>query len=171
MRTRRIILSFFLLALLTAPVLSLLFLQLKQAYIKHTLEERLETQLLKTLIIPKQEWQEPDADEIVIDGKMFDIKERRETASGVMVTGVFDEDETAVLHRLAAGCNEQSAKDVSLFAHAFQLLHGFFFQSGDASGITAVATGNVFQNLIVRLPVSYKQVLYPPPQQTPALLF
>ena len=120
MKRRRIISVFFGL-LLALPLLYVTGLQVKQVYIKHSLEERLEARLLKTLFIPTQDWRRINNREILIDGKLFDLKSVTETTDGFLVSGVFDEEETAVVQQLDKSCNTNTAKDTPVFTHFFQM--------------------------------------------------
>jgi hypothetical protein len=96
------------------PVIALLFcciiafplifsggLQTFQQYIKYTVDERLETEELVTLTIPfsKIQWME-EGREIMIDGRMFDIKSYVEKEGSLIATGVYDDRETAVMELL-----------------------------------------------------------------------
>src|SRR5690349_4974131 len=116
MRRWHTIPAFFLLLILAAPLVFLSFLQVKQAYIKHGAEERLERGLLKTLFVPQQSWQALNDHEIVVDGKLFDVKDVCRTADGFTVTGVFDEEETNVLQQIDRSGNVNASKDTPAFA-------------------------------------------------------
>ncbi|HUQ97104.1 MAG TPA: hypothetical protein VM010_05535 [Chitinophagaceae bacterium] len=165
MKLRRIISVFFGL-LLALPLLYLTGLQVKQAYIKYSLEERMEAHLLKTLFIPKQDWQRINSREIIIDGKLFDLKSVREKGDGYLVTGVFDEEETAVVQQLDKTCKGQTTKNAALFNEAFRLLQQFFYQAADEPLPMMVLRKKLFQNPISDLPQLHKPVLLPPPQAT-----
>ena len=128
------------------------------------MEERLEAGLLKTILITKQDFNKINSDEILVAGQLFDIKECSQTKTGFVVTGVFDEDETIVLQQLTTTSKEQNAADNSLLAHAFQVLHGFFFQTPEEPQKITTAATKLFQNPISPLPVCYRPVLCPPPQ-------
>lgn len=164
MRVCRSITAFFLLLLFAAPLLFLSYLQLRQAYIKHTLEERLEAHLLKTIFVPRQAWRQLNSREILVDGKLFDLKEVHREAGGFTVTGVFDEDETAVLQQIAQACSADDSKDSPVFAQFFQLLHGLFFQIAAGALLLTDLPPKLFQNPIAVLPSCYLQVASPPPQ-------
>jgi hypothetical protein len=164
MRLWRTIISVFLLLLFAVPLFFLSFLQLQQLYIKHTLEERLETGLLKTIFIPQQDWKGMNRGEIVIDGKLFDVAEVRREANGITVTGIFDDEETAVVQHLDKSCSATNAKDIPVFAQFFQLLDGLFFQANTPQHNLTEASSKLFQNLIVHFPQLYREVLSPPPQ-------
>jgi hypothetical protein len=164
MRFWRIITALFLLLLVAAPLFFLSALQLRQWHIKHTLEERLEAGLLKTIFVPKDEWQPLNRHEILLHEKLFDVKAVQEQATGFMVTGVFDEDETLVLQQIAHACKQKNAKEDPVYAQFFQLLQGLFLQPEDTQLKLAAPVVKLFQNPITALPLSCLQIVSPPPQ-------
>jgi len=160
----RTILSFFLLVILAMPLLVLSSLQAKQLYIKYTMEERLEAGLLKTIFIPQQEFKRLNSHEILVDNKLFDVKTLHATKNGFVATGVFDEEETAVLQQIEKTSSADGLKDTPVFAQIFQLLQGYYFQSDSDVHVAAVSTTELFQNPISPLPAFFQQVISPPPQ-------
>lgn len=164
MQFRRTILASFLMLILAAPLLVLSFLQLQQLYIQHGREERLEAGLLKTLLISRNDFKQLNRHEILVANKLFDVKELKVTKNGVLVTGVFDEEETAVLQHLEKTNSTGDAKDSPVFAQAFQLFQEFYFQPAAETHLIAASVIEVFQNPIPTLPTRYLQVVSPPPQ-------
>lgn len=128
------------------------------------MEERMEARLLQTFFIPQQELQRINSREILVHDKLFDVKKAQAVKNGIVVTGVFDEAETAVLHQIDKTCRQQATKDTPVFAQFFHLLQGFFFQESSLANLVAASNNKFFQNPISLLPVMYKQVLSPPPQ-------
>ena len=169
MRVCRSIVAFFLLLPFAVPLLFLSFLQLRQAYIKHGMEERLETHMIKTFFVPQQKWRQLNSREILVDGKLFDLKEVRKESSGFNVTGVFDEDEMAVLQQITQACSATNLKDTPVFAQFFHLLHGLFFQAAACCLWAIDFYAKLFQNPIAALPFCYQQVALPPPQLASSL--
>jgi hypothetical protein len=164
MRSWRIITALFLLLLVAVPLIFLSALQLRQWHIRHTLEERLEAGLPKTFFVPKNNWQPLNSHEILLHKKLFDLKQVQEQASGYLVTGVFDEDETAVVQQIANTCQQKNAKEDPVFAQFFHLLQGLFLQPESALPAIAASSVKLFQNPIVPLPLFYRQIISPPPQ-------
>jgi hypothetical protein len=163
MNNRHTITSFLLLVL-AMPLLFLSFLQLKQAYIRHEMEERLEMGLQQTLFISKPDWKRHNDREIWVGGKLFDVKKMQVTADGFIVTGLFDETETAVLQQLQNTCAKQTTKDTPVFAQFFQLLQDLFSQETAPINSVAKRPAELFQNPIPYLPFHYKKIPAPPPQ-------
>lgn len=95
--------AIFLLAFILFPLLCSIGLQLFQLYLKHRADYRLENENLTTVSIPlhKVKWVEKER-EIMIEGKMFDIKMYSEQDGVLTATGVYDEKETAVLELLGS---------------------------------------------------------------------
>lgn len=95
-------------ALLLLPVLAIGFLQIGQAYIKSTREERLETEKLVKIVLPasKVVWEEEDR-ELWVGNQMFDVASYRIINGHYHLTGVYDKDETEVagslLHLIFSG--------------------------------------------------------------------
>lgn len=164
MKSGRLITAFSFLAVLAAPLLVLSFLQLKQAYIKHSIEERLEAGLQKTIFIPTAKLKRINSRELEVDGKLFDLKELTAVPGGYHATGVFDEEETAVLQHLEAASQAKNSKDTPLLAHLLQLLQEGYVQSHVETAPVAAITTELFQNPIASLPTVCQPVLAPPPQ-------
>lgn len=91
---------FFLLLTLT-PILFMGGLQAFQFYIKQRMEASLETDALHTLTLKASEvkWYE-EGREILVNGKMFDIKTYSIENGVFTAQGVFDEKETAIVNLL-----------------------------------------------------------------------
>ncbi|HYO22374.1 MAG TPA: hypothetical protein VER36_08195 [Flavisolibacter sp.] len=73
------------------------FLQIGQAYIKSTREERLETEKLIQVVLPAKDviWEE-EGRELWVGDKIFDVASYKVVDGDYHMTGVFDEDETEV---------------------------------------------------------------------------
>lgn len=98
---RKTIIALVLCSIIAFPLIFSGGLQAFQQYIKHTVTERLESEVLVTLTLPvsKVQWME-EGREIMVAGKMFDIKTYSEKDGIFTLTGVFDERETAVMELL-----------------------------------------------------------------------
>lgn len=109
--------------LLILPLAFILFLQGWQLYLKHSAKERLEKQLLETIIIRKDQFRwEKEGKEIRIDGKMFDVKSFITKDDKIIVTGIYDDQETAIHSMLA----QQFGKN-HLLIRLLALTQFFFF--------------------------------------------
>lgn len=84
------------------PLAFILFLQGWQLYLTHSAEERLEEQLLETISIRKDQFRwERKGKEISIGGRMFDVKSFVLKEDRIILTGMYDDQETAIHSMLA----------------------------------------------------------------------
>jgi hypothetical protein len=72
-----------------------------QVYVRHRLEERFEKEAAVSLVIPAGElvWVKPGR-EILVENQMFDIKAIRYEGGQALLTGIFDHQETRIMHLL-----------------------------------------------------------------------
>lgn len=118
-------------ALLALPLLALLLLQGAQLVLKQTAAARMKVELLQTIHIPADEvvW-EKEGKEVVLDGKMFDIRDYTLSNGILSATGFFDEEETGILHFLAEHATGKNAGrsllQLLLFAQCFVAGIGWF---------------------------------------------
>ena len=100
-KNRKHIASFFFGSLLLLPLVFIMLLQGLQFYLSHTADERMEERSIETLVVAehKVEWKEKGR-EVTIDGKYFDLVSWSLQDGKYTFTGVFDEDETAVMELL-----------------------------------------------------------------------
>lgn len=107
------IISAFFLLLTLAPLLFMGRLQAFQFYIKQRMEASLERDALQTITLPAAEvqWYE-EGREILIEGKMFDIKTYSITNGVFTAQGVFDEKETEVVKLLNGHWSDQEQTHV-----------------------------------------------------------
>jgi uncharacterized membrane protein len=89
------------LALVMTPVLIAVLFLVQQSVIRHEMKEKLEEDALQTLRIVEKNitWIEKGK-ELLVDGKLFDVKFFKNTGGFVEVTGLFDEMELALQHTL-----------------------------------------------------------------------
>ena len=92
------------------PFVFILFVHIKQQTIRHKMKESLEHQLLQTITLSENEinWVKPGK-EILVDGKMFDIKSHVIVNSRHKFTGLFDHEETALLSHLKKNTRKSNA--------------------------------------------------------------
>jgi hypothetical protein len=98
---KKTIIAFILGCTVLIPLLFSGGLQLFQQYIKYRASQELESSSLITVSFPlsKVKWME-EGREIMVDGKMFDIKTYTEKNGILIATGVFDEKETRIMELL-----------------------------------------------------------------------
>jgi hypothetical protein len=95
MNLRRTISTFIVCFAAAAPVLMPAYFITSRPLIRHEMMERMEKQNLTAIQVPVEEfyWYEKDR-EIIVDGKMFDVKSIRLHNGTYYITGLFDEQET-----------------------------------------------------------------------------
>ncbi len=86
--------AFVLLLLVAMPLVLLSVLFLKQKIVHYQREQRFETEHLQTVIISAQNpsWVKQEK-EILISGKLFDVKSIKKIGSNLLLTGFFDNKE------------------------------------------------------------------------------
>ncbi len=79
------------------PILSVGVLQIGQAYIKSTREERLQSEKLLQVVLPVKDiiWEE-DGKELWVGNRMFDVSSFSIKDGKYHLTGIFDDDETDI---------------------------------------------------------------------------
>lgn len=129
------------------------------------MKEKLEQQLLHTVIIPAGEvvWVKYKK-EISIEGKMFDVKSTVISNGQYVFTGLFDNEETALNNFFETETNQKNRKGNQLLTQLFQLLQSIYTANHSES---AINTGNkeiyfvlTFSNIIS----PFINILTPPPQ-------
>ena len=106
-RGRHIIPIFFLLLTL-APTLFMSGLQLFQAFIRQRMEHALDKETLVTISFPASEvvWYE-EGREVMVDGRMFDIKTYQINNGLFTAQGIYDEEETRVVSLMKGHWSEE----------------------------------------------------------------
>jgi hypothetical protein len=124
-KCRQQIVSFFFGAIILLPLLAIGILQLGQAYIRSTREERLETEKQVQVVVPVKDlvWEEEEK-ELWVGDRMFDVASYTIGNGNYYLKGVFDDDETEVagslLHLLLS-------KDGSTLLQFILLLQAYTF--------------------------------------------
>lgn len=89
------------LVLLAAPLLFVAGISIKQKIVQEKMQEKLEKSLLQTVSIRNESivWVK-EGKEILINGKLFDVKSASLTGNHTVFTGLYDEDEDALKEKL-----------------------------------------------------------------------
>ncbi len=122
MLLRRQITGFALLALIAAPLLFVAGFLIKQQLVQHEMKQQLEQSALQTIQLDagKINWVK-EGKEILVDGKLFDVKIFIIAANKITLTGLFDYNEDALKLQLEKLAQKQNANPVN------QTAIGFFF--------------------------------------------
>lgn len=114
--------ALFFLALLLAPGIWHGWLQVRQQQVWHRMEEALENEALQTIEINSSQvqWARPGK-EIRLHGKLFDVKTVQYLPENkILLTGLFDEEETALREQFERTQNgPQAARTLRFFAFLF----------------------------------------------------
>jgi hypothetical protein len=156
--------SFFLLLLGSSPWLFIIVSFVKEQHIQHEMEERLEKELLQTIVVAEDDihWVKKGK-EIWVNGKMFDIKSTESKNGIFFFSGLYDEEETHLKKKMEEGWKKNSPVNNSL-ARFLASLQNVFFEN-DNCIFPPVHINNTFSSWIpANLASQYKVILTPPPQ-------
>jgi hypothetical protein len=104
-----------------------------------------------------------DEDEFSINGKMYDVMEKKIAGDCIVVRAIADEKETTVLAKIAASWNENE-RDNRMRSHLVQLLSNLFIDQNDALIRLIKPSIYHFIHFQQGLPGPLKLILTPPPQ-------
>jgi hypothetical protein len=118
------ILSLLFFAILVLPVIAIAILQIGQAYIQSTREERLHTEKPEQVALPSNKviWEE-DGEELWVGDRMFDVASFYIKDGNYYLTGVYDDAETEVAGSLL---HSIFSNDNSDLLHLLLLMQSFF---------------------------------------------
>lgn len=128
------------------------------------MKEKLEKEMLVSLTIDGKELQwVKKGKEILVGGRMFDIKTIHFDGKKYKITGLFDDDETALDKKLEEQQKKESSSE-KFIAHLMHLIQGVFFDTQVENSVL-VKNQNLFEvsnNTISSSP--FRSVPTPPPQ-------
>lgn len=166
MMGKRKLISIFFLQLGLLPWLFICSFYLRQNQIRNKMKEKFETGA------PHQRLSIPDhainwvktGKEIVVNGKMFDIKTAYSENGITHFTGLFDEEETLLKKHWQEGWNRQSSLDTSLITQFINFILSIFRDSGDHASPVLLQIENYYSTVGSKLPQEISNVLTPPPK-------
>jgi len=161
---RKIITSLLLLAGIMPVAFSLFFL-LKQQAIRHAMKEKLEKQLLHSIVVAEKDvlWVKYHK-EIRVQGKMFDITSYSFDKGYYTFTGLFDEEETALHQCLENDINQKKKEGGNLIAQLYQCLQSACTEQGDETCLLHLKSDNTGILILLHIPSPFINILTPPPQ-------
>ncbi len=156
--------SGFMLVLAAMPLVYILFVRFQQQSIRKNMNERLETEVLQTLAVPENNiiWIKKGK-EILVNGRMFDIKSTHLQNGVYVFKGLYDERETALLKQLQKNQQNGSSEN-KLFVQLFQFLQSFYHNQQPEF---AFCENMDFENFFAKTPSlhsGFVTILSPPPQ-------
>jgi hypothetical protein len=147
------------------PFAFILFLQVKQQVVRHQMKESLEQELLQIIYIPEKKVQWIKAGkEILVDGKMFDVKSFYEENGQYIFTGLYDHEETALVSQLEDNRKKNNESGNSVLTNLFQLLQLVYPNENAYQLAKNNDTSVNYYHLNIQLTAFYKKVSTPPPQ-------
>lgn len=154
------------------PVLFTLFFLYKQQLTRHEMKERLEEEMLHTIIVPDTDIQWVKfKKEVRIKGKMFDIKSFSFENGQFIFTGLYDEEETALNNYFEKHTGQNEKGTNQLLSSLFKMLQSIY--GNDVEEAMPSAAGSVsFPPLIFQHTSSpFRDILTPPPQLVTSYCF
>jgi hypothetical protein len=155
------------LLVITLPVICLLFLQLQQVYVRYKMQEKLEFSLLRTISIDEKniQWIKPGK-EIFIGDSLFDVKHHKIENGKVLLTGLYDHEETFIENHLRnLGAQSHSEGKSLVLMKLLHLLQNIFFSQIKFTDFFLIFTNPYCEYFYIPVLTPFKTILTPPPQQ------
>lgn len=156
--------GYFLLFLAAFPLLFMMVLQGRQQIVQYKMKERLRHQELHTIVVNMAEvrWIKKDK-EIWVGDRMFDIKSIRTEAGRYIFTGLFDTEETGLLHLMERGRRQETDNNKLLF-QLFSLLQSPCITAQPAAAMATAVNPIQFPPANSPLCNHPAEILTPPPR-------
>ena len=148
-----------------APLLLFVFTSIKQLEIRHNMKRQLDGKMLHTITLAKKDlhWLE-EGKEILINGRMFDIKSSQPAGNGkISFTGLYDDDETTLINKIRENQPNENNGDVKFLAQLFQLLLSSFSNTLSETIIPSL-NNSYFPDIEQGLASQFITIFSPPPQ-------
>jgi len=147
------------------PFAFILFFQIKQQVVHHKMKESLEQELLQIISIPEKKVQWIKAGkEILVEGKMFDIKSFYKENGQYVFTGLYDHEETALVNLLKENWKKNNESGNRILTNLFQLLQLVYPNENAYQLANNNLRSTNFYYSHIHLTALYKKVPTPPPQ-------
>jgi hypothetical protein len=147
------------------PLLFIIYTSIRQQEIRHNMKRQLEIKMLHTITLAKNDvyWLK-EGKEILIDGRMFDVKSFKAVGTGeIRFTGLYDDDETALVNKMKKNQQNENNNGGKLLAQLFQLLQSSFNNTAEEIFIPSLNC-NHFPGIEQSLASQFIIILSPPPQ-------
>lgn len=145
-------------------VFTLLFLY-KQQLIRHEMKEKLEEEMLHTIIVPVAEVQWVKyKKEIRFQDKMFDIESITVKNGQYIFTGLYDDEETALNNYFKKNTEQKNESGYQVLSTLFQLLQSMYSENPDET-LVFKNISKAYRPLILQnMSSPFINILTPPPQ-------
>ncbi|MGQ0740471.1 MAG: hypothetical protein ACT4OJ_15585 [Bacteroidota bacterium] len=156
----------FMLAIVLAPLGYAFVFHARQQSIRHRMKEQLEEKMIHTIVLAEKDvkWFKPGK-EIVVEGKMFDVKSVIHRNDGtVTFTGLFDEEETLLVKQMQQRQQEENTKGGKQIVQLLQQAQALPEESTADECAWRIISASLFAFYSPSLPKAYTTILTPPPQ-------
>ena len=161
---KKIVAFIFLLTGFMPVVFTLSFLY-KQQLIRHEMKEKLEREMLHTIIVPEAEVQWVKyKKEIRFQEKMFDIKSFTIKNGQYIFTGLYDEEETALTNYFGKSTEQKNDSRSKILSAFFQLLQSIYPADSDEILISMNISKTFCPLILQDISSPFINILTPPPQ-------
>jgi hypothetical protein len=162
--TKKISASLFILLGFT-PLLFIIYTSIKQQEIRQNMKRQLEIKMLHTITLAKKDihWLK-DGKELLINGRMFDVKKIGPAGDGkIIFSGLYDDDETVLVNKMKRNQQNENNAGGKILAQLFQLLQASFNNAHTDVFIPSL-NNNHFPGIEQCLASPFIIILSPPPQ-------
>jgi hypothetical protein len=157
--------TLFLLLLCCLPFFFYALFNIQQIRIQHLMKERLENQSLRQLVIAEQDIQwVNEGREILVDGKMFDIKTFHLEKGVYHISGLYDEEETSLVKQLEKQQQSNTTSGNKILVQFIQLFQSNLSQDFNSGCLLPTLSNNHAAEKDWSLASGSVAVLTPPPQ-------
>lgn len=138
---------------------------LEQHLIRQRIKERLENEQLQTIVLDAEEmnWTR-SGKEAWIDGRLFDISSQRNENGLYTLTGVFDEEETALVGLLEKKQQQSNDPGDELLGQLFELLQDIYKKPAGEQPVLFTRGNLSFVSYTSPLSSISLAIITPPPQ-------
>ena len=162
---KKILPALLLLLIVSLPLTFSIYYFVKQKMIQHEMKEKLEQSSLRTISVPENEiyWVKKGK-EILVDGKMFDVKSYFIDNGFYLLKGLSDEDESVLVKQIENSTRQKNESGNRLLVRAFQLLQSLSPENHAVNIIFKYSREYEYCRNSSIIISPYKAVLTPPPQ-------
>ena len=147
------------------PFALVFFFHIKQQTVRYEMKERLEEQILQTITLSEADvhWVKKNK-EILVNGKMFDVKSYHVENNLYKFTGLYDDEETELTEHLENNFNKNNENGSWLISNLFQWLQSVYSNDNDGMLLTLMQEQLNLPFININLTSPYRTILTPPPQ-------
>ena len=129
------------------------------------MRERLEHQLLRTVSMRTKDiqWIEKD-EEILVNGKMFDISAIEQKDGITTFTGLFDHEETLLVQQLEEQQKQSPSQNDKILGYLFQWLQSVYSENSFLANLFCYKSSHGNSTIASPLSEQFQVILTPPPQ-------